>query len=122
MKDMDDFFGKCPICTVQKMLGGKWTILILYRLSGGTMRFGELSRLLPMLTQAALTKQLRSLEDFHLVQRTIYPQVPPKVEYTLSEIGKKFIPVLDAISEWGEEYKKYMRETPQLVDDAPSDS
>jgi len=111
MDNMDDLFGKCPVCTVQKMLGGKWSILILYRLSQGTMRFGELNHSLPMITQATLTKQLRSLEDFKLIERTVYPQVPPKVEYALSEIGEKFLPVLDSISQWGEEYKKYIHET-----------
>ena len=107
---MDDFFCKCPVCTVQKMIGGKWSILILYRLSQGTMRFGELNQSLPMITQATLTKQLRSLEDFRLIERTVYPQVPPKVEYSLSEIGERFLPVLDSICQWGEEYKKYIHE------------
>jgi DNA-binding HxlR family transcriptional regulator len=110
MERADDLFGICPVTTVQKMIGGKWSILILYHLSHGTMRFGELNRLLPMLTQATLTKQLRSLEEYRLVVRTVYAQVPPKVEYSLSNIGEKFLPVLDAISEWGEEYKKYIHD------------
>ena len=110
-EDMDSLFGKCPVCTVQKIIGGKWSILILYCLSHGTMRFGELNRLLPMITQATLTKQLRNLEKFRLIERVIYPQVPPKVEYSLSEIGEKFLPVLDAVCQWGEEYKEYIHET-----------
>ena len=111
-EDMDAAFGKCPVCTVQKIIGGKWSILILYRLSHGTIRFGELNRLIPMITQATLTKQLRSLEKFRLIERMVYPQVPPKVEYSLSEIGEKFLPVLDAVCQWGEEYKQYIREIP----------
>ena len=76
------------------------------------MRFGELNRLIPMITQATLTKQLRSLEKFRLIERMVYPQVPPKVEYSLSEIGEKFLPVLDAVCQWGEEYKQYIHEIP----------
>ncbi len=106
-----DLFGECPVCTVQKIISGKWSILVLYYLSSGTMRFGELHRMMPALTQATLTKQLRSLEEFGLIVRTVYPQVPPKVEYSLSEIGEKFMPVRDAIYQWGEEYKEYLRET-----------
>lgn len=106
----EDLFGKCPVCTVQKIIAGKWSVLVMYYLSQGTLRFGELHRLMPSLTQATLTKQLRSLEEFRMIVRTVYPQVPPKVEYTLSEMGMKFIPVLDAVYQWGEEYKEFLHE------------
>lgn len=109
MEDKNDLFGRCPVFTAQKIIAGKWTMLIIKYLSEGTLRFGELQRKLPMMTQATLTKQLRSLEEFGLVARIVYPQVPPKVEYSLSEIGKKFMPVLSELNVWGEEYKKYMK-------------
>jgi len=108
MEEINDLFGKCPIFTAQKIIGGKWTMLIIQYLSEGTLRFGELQRKLPMMTQATLTKQLRNLEEFGLVERIVYPQVPPKVEYSLSEIGRKFMPVLSELNVWGEEYKNYM--------------
>lgn len=108
MEEINDLFGKCPIFTAQKIIGGKWTMLIIQYLSEETLRFGELQRKLPMMTQSTLTKQLRSLEESGLVERIVYPQVPPKVEYSLSEIGRRFIPVLSELNLWGEEYKKYM--------------
>lgn len=108
-----DLFGICPVCTAQRIIAGKWSVLVLYHLSHGTMRFGELKRLLPPLTQCTLTKQLRNLEEYGLIERNVYPQVPPKVEYSLTEIGRKFIPALDAVAQWGEEYKKYLSEKKQ---------
>ena len=110
MEDINDLFGKCPVFTAQKIIGGKWTMLIIQYLSEETLRFGELQRKLPMMTQATLTKQLRNLEEFGLVERVIYPQVPPKVEYSLSDIGKRFLPVLNELALWGEEYKSYMND------------
>lgn len=104
----EDLFGVCPVCTAQKIISGKWSILVLYYLSCRTMRFSELHRKMPSLTQATLTKQLRSLEEYGLVERTVYPQVPPRVEYSLTAIGRRFIPVLESIYQWGEEYKKYL--------------
>jgi Predicted transcriptional regulators len=109
MKTMEEnLFGICPVCTAQKIIGGKWSVLVLYYLSSGTMRFSELQRMMPSLTQATLTKQLRSLEEYGLVLRTVYPQVPPRVEYSLTGIGRQFIPVLNAIYQWGEEYKVFL--------------
>lgn len=96
----------CPISTVQKMIAGKWTLLILYNLSLGTLRFGELNRLTPDATQSTLTKELRNLERYQLINRKVYPEVPPKVEYSLTEMGMKFIPVLEQIFQWGNEYKR----------------
>ncbi|VBB09226.1 Hypothetical protein LUCI_4516 [Lucifera butyrica] len=100
----DDGFGICPEATVQTLLSGKWTLAILIRLSRKTMRFNELQRELPSLTQATLTKQLRTLEKNRLIVRTVYNQIPPKVEYSLSDIGEKFKPVIQAMKAWGEEY------------------
>lgn len=110
MEAETDLFGKCPYTTAQKVLSGKWSILILYHLGIKTMRFGELQRQLPELTQSTLTKQLRALEDFGLIERKIYPQVPPKVEYSLSDVGIKFKKVLAELAIWGSEYIKTLKE------------
>lgn len=103
-----DLFGKCPYVTVQKIFSGKWALLTLHYLSGDTLRFGELKRKMPGVTQATLTKQLRALEDFGLICRHVYPEVPPKVEYSLSEIGKKFLPVLQQFEVFGNQYIAYL--------------
>lgn len=103
-----DLFGICPYTTAQKLLTGKWTLLILYNLSEKTMRFGELLKVLPNLTQSTLTKQLRMMEGNGLIERRIYNQIPPKVEYSLSPLGVKFQPVLNALEVWGEEYISYL--------------
>ena len=102
MKEED--FGICPYVTVQKLLAGKWTLIILFLLSRKTMRFNELLRELPNLTQATLTKQLRALEKNELIIRTVYNQIPPKVEYSLSDMGEKFKPVIKTMKTWGDEY------------------
>lgn len=104
MKDAD--FGKCPYATVQMLLSGKWTLAILILLSTKTMRFNELLRELPNLTQATLTKQLRTLEKNSLIIRTVYNQIPPKVEYSLSDMGEKFKPVIKTMKAWGDEYNQ----------------
>lgn len=85
---------ECPMVDVQQIIQGKWIMLILYYISQDTIRFGALSRKVPMVSQANLTKALRTLEDFGLVHREVYKEVPPKVEYSLTELGLKFVPVL----------------------------
>ena len=109
MEEKYDLFGKCPFVTAQKIIAGKWAVVILHNLSSKTLRFGELQRLLPDLTQATLTKQLRSLEEYGMIKRYVYPQVPPKVEYSLTDIGKEFQAVLDSISVWGEKYIQHIK-------------
>ncbi len=106
MKEED--FGRCPYVTVQKLLSGKWTLSVLFLLSDQTMRFSEIQRELPGLTQATLTKQLRALEENGLLVRTVYNQIPPKVEYSLSDIGEKFKPVMDSLKTWGGEYIQFI--------------
>ncbi len=106
MKEED--FGRCPYVTVQKLLSGKWTLSVLFLLSDKTMRFSEIQRELPRLTQATLTKQLRGLEEDGLIIRTVYTQIPPKVEYSLSDIGEKFKPVMDSLKIWGGEYIQFL--------------
>lgn len=104
-----DLFGICPFVTSQKILTGKWTLLILHHLSLKPMRFNELQRALPHLTQATLSKQLRMMEQNGLVLRKVYDQIPPRVEYSLSPLGKNFQPVLDALQVWGKQYIDYMK-------------
>jgi len=116
-----DLFGVCPYVTAQKLLTGKWTLLILYHLSRQPMRFNELQKSLPHLTQATLTKQLRKMEGNGLITRTVYSQIPPKVEYALSPLGIHFQPVLDALEVWGKEYIECMnqRGIPAAGDNMP---
>ena len=109
MEEKYDLFGKCPFVTAQKIIAGKWAVIILHNLSSKTLRFGELQRLLPNLTQSTLTKQLRSLEEYGLVKRYVFAEVPPKVEYSLTDIGNEFKSVLDSISIWGEKYIEHMK-------------
>lgn len=104
-----NLFGVCPYVTAQKLLTGKWTLLIMYHLSTHTMRFNELQRALPSITQATLTKQLRMMQENGLIVRTVYNQIPPKVEYSLSRLGRDFQPVLDAIGTWGAEYISFLQ-------------
>jgi len=85
------------------IVGGKWKPLIIYELKDGTLRFSQIQdRVRPHITQRMLTKQLRQLEEDGLISRHVYPQVPPKVEYTLTEKGSSIIPILDLLCEWGE--------------------
>ena len=101
-------FGSMPGCSVEvtlDLIDGKWKGVILFHLQGGTQRFGELKRRMPGITQRMLTKQLRALEDNGLVLRKVYPEVPPRVEYTLSETGQRLKPVIDALRSWGEDYR-----------------
>ncbi|GMB09597.1 HxlR family transcriptional regulator [Thermolongibacillus altinsuensis] len=87
------------------VIGGKWKMLILWHLGkSGTKRFGELKALMPGITQRTLVNQLRELEADLIVERKVYPVVPPKVEYSLTEHGKSLMPILDAMYEWGKNY------------------
>ncbi len=101
-------FQPCPIADIQPIVRGKWAMVVISFVSRGTVRFGELSRMLPMVTQANLTKELRMLEQYGLVHREVYREVPPKVEYSLTEIEKKFLPVIDSLEVFANEYQDYM--------------
>ncbi len=105
---IDERFGKCPYATAQSLISGKWAVLILHYLADGPYRFNELQRLMPKMTHATLSVQLKSLVDRGLVSRTQYESIPPKVEYELTEIGRKFKPVLESIHDFGEQYIEYM--------------
>lgn len=105
-----DLFGLCPYVTSQKVLSGKWSLYIMYLLSEGPVRFNELKRRMPEeMTHTTLSRQLKTLEKEGLILRNEYSQIPPKVEYSLSEIGTKFKKVLETLGEWGEEYIEYMK-------------
>ena len=95
----------CPVETTLLLIGDKWKVLILRDLMEGTKRFGELKKSIGTVTQKVLTAQLRAMEESGLVHRKVYAQVPPKVEYSLTETGRSLKPVLDAMLEWGESYK-----------------
>lgn len=94
----------CPVSTTLAIIGGKWKALILYHLFEETRRFNELQRLLPDVTQRMLTLQLRELEADGIVHREVYPQVPPKVEYSLTTFGQTLMPVIEAMYDWGVRY------------------
>jgi DNA-binding HxlR family transcriptional regulator len=84
------------------MVGGKWKLSLLWYISEETRRFGEIKRFLPDITQSMLTKQLRELEDDGLLHREVYKEVPPRVEYSLTNLGQQFVPILQSMYEWGE--------------------
>ena len=102
-------FARRPGCAVEAtldLIDGKWKGVILYHLQDGTQRFGELRRRMPGITQRMLTKQLRALEQDRLVIRKVYAEVPPRVEYRLSEIGESLRPVIDTLKAWGEGHQE----------------
>ena len=99
----------CPVETTLTLIGDKWKVLILRDLMPGTKRFGELKKSIGNVSQKVLTAQLRAMEESGLLTRTVYAEVPPRVEYTLTELGKSLNPILDALWNWGEEYKAALR-------------
>ena len=100
----------CPVETTLTLIGDKWKVLILRDLMPGTKRFGELKKSIGNVSQKVLTVQLRAMEESGLVHREVYAEVPPRVEYSLTELGKSLKPILDSMWAWGEEYKSLMSE------------
>lgn len=96
----------CPVETTLLLIGDKWKVLILRDLLPGTKRFGELKKSIGSISQKVLTSQLRAMEQQGLVHREVFPEVPPRVEYSLTELGYSLKPVLDSMSAWGEDFKK----------------
>ena len=96
----------CPVETTLMLIGDKWKVLILRDLIPGTKRFGELKKSIGNVSQKVLTAQLRQMEDSGLLTRTVYPEVPPRVECTLTDLGRSLKPILDAMWTWGENYKQ----------------
>lgn len=95
----------CPVETTLTLIGDKWKVLILRDLMPGTKRFGELKKSIGNVSQKVLTAQLRDMEANGLIHREVYAEVPPRVEYSLTELGQSLRPILDAMSSWGEDYK-----------------
>lgn len=100
----------CPVATTVQLIGSKWKLLILRNLRMRPWRFNELRRDLEGVSQKVLTDSLRAMEDDGIITRTVYPEVPPRVEYALSPLGKSMEPILDAMEQWGTAYQKMMNE------------
>ena len=98
----------CPVETTVMLIGDKWKVLILRDLLSGTKRFGELKKSIGNVSQKVLTSQLRDMENNGLISRKVYPEVPPKVEYSLTELGQSLKPILDAMQNWGEGFKAFL--------------
>ena len=98
----------CPVETTLTLIGDKWKVLILRDLIPGTKRFGELKKSIGSVSQKVLTAQLRDMEENGLVYREVYAEVPPRVEYSLTELGRSLKPILDSMWSWGEGYKKQL--------------
>jgi len=96
----------CPMTLVQKLVAGKWKLILLWQLNGGKKRFNELRKLLPSVSQRILTQQLRDLERDGLVHREVFRVVPPRVEYSLTPMGRSFVPVMESMCAWGKAHIK----------------
>lgn len=112
---------QCSMELTLDLIGGKWKALILWHLGETTLRFSELKKILPKITQKMLTQQLRELEGSGLVNRFIYTQIPPKVEYSLTQNGKSLLPILDTLCQWGLNYANSVEATEEKQT-APADS
>jgi len=99
----------CPVETTLTLIGDKWKVLVLRDLMSGTKRFGELKKSIGSVSQKVLTAQLRTMEACGLLTRTVYAEVPPRVEYTLTETGYSLKPVLEALAAWGHDYRERAR-------------
>lgn len=102
----NDNLPACPVETTLMLIGNKWKVLIIRDLLTGTKRFGELKKSIGKVSQKVLTTQLRDMEEDGLISRKIYAEVPPRVEYSLTELGKSLQPILNAMLQWGTEYKE----------------
>lgn len=101
----------CSMELTLQVIGGKWKPIILYKLGQeGVLRFSEIKRAIPNITQKMLTQQLRELESDGLVHREVYPQVPPKVEYSLTDLGKSVMPIMGSLCQWGKQFEKWHAE------------
>lgn len=101
-----DLLPLCPVATTVDLIGNKWKLLILRDILTGPKRFGELRKSLEGISQKVLTDSLRAMEQDGILTRTVFPEVPPRVEYSLSELGETLRPVMDAMEIWGKEYKR----------------
>lgn len=101
-----DELPECPVAITVSLIGSKWKLLIIRNLQMRPWRFNELKKSLVGVSQKVLTDSLRSMENDGIITRTVYPEVPPRVEYALTELGSSMTPILDAMSLWGENYRK----------------
>ena len=99
----------CPVATTVQLIGSKWKLLIIRNLRSRPWRVNELKKDLDGISQKVLTDSLRSMEEDGIITRTVYPEVPPRVEYALSPLGESMRPILDAMEQWGNEYKKQLQ-------------
>jgi DNA-binding HxlR family transcriptional regulator len=97
LADLDD----CPVTATMEIIGGKWKLLILHLINNDIRRFGKMSMMLKDISKQMLTTQLRELEHDGIIERVIYPEIPPRVEYSLSPKGKSLLPVVEAMKNWG---------------------
>ena len=111
----------CPVGATLDLIGGKYKALILWHLAENKLRFSQLNKLIPGATAKMLTQQLREMESQNLIHREVYPVVPPKVEYSLTDLGKSLMPVLIAMRDWGSEYlrKMNLKSTCFMMDKTP---
>ena len=110
MKTKAELLPECPVATTVQLIGSKWKLLILRNLLVRPWRFNELQKNLEGISQKALTDCLRSMETDGIIVRTVYPEVPPRVEYSLSELGETMRPILNSMQSWGESYKAMMEQ------------
>ncbi|MFR8205648.1 MAG: winged helix-turn-helix transcriptional regulator [Alphaproteobacteria bacterium] len=96
----------CPVATTINLIGNKWKLLIIRDLLASTRRFGELRKNLERISQRVLTQNLRELENDGLIKRKVYAEVPPRVEYSLNELGRSLLPIISTMANWGNNYKK----------------
>jgi DNA-binding HxlR family transcriptional regulator len=105
MKKNDELIESCPVATTVNLIGSKWKLLIIRNLLVRPWRFNELQKSLDGISQKVLTDSLRAMEKDGIIKRTVYPEVPPRVEYELTELGQSLKPVLDSMQNWGQNYK-----------------
>lgn len=110
MRSKEDILPECPVATTVMMIGSKWKLLIMRNLLARPWRFNELQKSIDGISQKALTEALRSMEADGIVSRTVYPEVPPRVEYALTKLGESMRPIIKSMETWGMAYKEQMKE------------
>ena len=112
---------ECPVATTLQLIGNKWKILILRNLMARPWRFNEMLRSIPGISQKVLTDNLRALENDEIITRTVFPEVPPRVEYALSDLGESMRPIIKAMEAWGTGYQQLVRESKCILVFHPND-
>ena len=108
MRSKEDILPECPVATTVSLVGSKWKLLIMRNLLARPWRFNELQKSIDGISQKALTEALRSMEADGIVSRTVYPEVPPRVEYALTELGESMRPIIKSMENWGKAYKEQL--------------